>query len=199
MCDAAAARRRRRRGYTAVEVLIAMTVMSIGAAAVISMQRASVMGNLDARKSDIANTIARTWVERLQRDAMQWTQPGPANPTGNNLANALVLSDALTQGNWIQPNEYLATWGWSAGFDILGRDIPTSDALSGAIFCTNVRLTWLTTAQDLIHADVRVVWARGIATTTAAQGPCTLVASANPDTTRFQAIYLTTALRGNPQ
>ena len=196
MCDAAAARRRWGRGYTAVEILIAMTVMSIGAAAVISMQRASVQGNLDARKSDIANTIARTWVERLERDAMQWTQPGPTNPAGNNLATALVLNDGLAQGVWFQPTDYLASWGWSPGFDILGRDIPTSDALNTAIFCTNVRLTWLNTTHDLIHADVRVVWARGITSNTS---PCTLVANANPDTTQYQAVYLTTALRGNPQ
>ena len=82
-----------------------MTVMSIGAAAVISMQRASVQGNLDARKSDIANSIARTWVERLERDSMQWTLPGPSNPTGNNLATALVINAGLSaQNTWFQPD-----------------------------------------------------------------------------------------------
>ena len=65
------------RGYTAIEVLMAMTVMAIGGAAVITMQKTSVTANLDARRADVANSIARTWVERLRRDGMAWTSPGP--------------------------------------------------------------------------------------------------------------------------
>jgi prepilin-type N-terminal cleavage/methylation domain-containing protein len=197
MYEATIKRRRGGRGYTAIEVLMAMTVMSIGAAAVISMQRASVQGNLDARKSDVANAIARTWVERLERDSMQWTLPGPSNPTGNNLATALVINAGLSaQNTWIQPDQYLTTWGWSPGFDILGRDIPTPDAIPGALFCVNVRLNWLNTAHDLIHADVRVLWARGVTTNV---GACSQSGNITPDTRGYQAIYLTTALRGNPQ
>src|SRR5271165_2005192 len=88
-----------RRGYTAVEVLMAMTVMTIGAAAVMSMQKASVQGNLDARETDVANSIARMWVERLQRDAMQWTQPNNQNPTLNNFSQAVLLSTPK-YGQW---------------------------------------------------------------------------------------------------
>ena len=59
---------------------MAMTVMAIGGAAVMTMQKTSVTGNLDARKADVANSIARTWVERLQRDSMR----GPSRaPRGN--------------------------------------------------------------------------------------------------------------------
>ena len=71
---------------------MAMTVMAIGGAAVITMQKTSVTANLDARRADVANAIARTWVERLQRDAMAWTLPGP-EAAGNNIANAPILSE----------------------------------------------------------------------------------------------------------
>src|SRR5271154_1609339 len=91
------------RGYTAVEVLMAMTVMTIGAAAVMSMQKTSIQGNLDARKTDMANSIARMWVERLERDAMQWTLPSAQNPTGNNFAGALLLASP-TYGAWGLPS-----------------------------------------------------------------------------------------------
>jgi prepilin-type N-terminal cleavage/methylation domain-containing protein len=189
---------RRSRAFTAVEVLIAMTIMAIGAAAVISMQRVSVQGNLDARETDMANTIARTWVERLQHDATLWTQPGPSNLTGNNLARALVISDAIGHpNNWRQPTQYYASDGLSCAFDILGRDVAND---GNAVFCASVRMNWLTATQDLIRADVRVLWSRGILTKPIG-GPCLAGVSTNntPDPTVFHAIYLTTAIKGNPQ
>jgi prepilin-type N-terminal cleavage/methylation domain-containing protein len=186
---------KRARAFTAVEVLIAMTVMAIGAAGVISMQRASVQGNLDARKADIANSIARTWVERLQRDISQWTQPGPSSPLGNNMANAQVIAAGITgQNAWFAPTQYWTAQGFSPSFDILGRDVA-----AGGVFCANVRLNWLTATQDLIRADVRVLWSRGIDVGTAVGDPCGPAAQDMPDPTLYHAIYVTTALKGNPQ
>ena len=59
------------RGYLVIEVVMALTVLAIGGAGVITMQKTSVTGNLDARKAtDVANSIARMWVERLRQDGM---------------------------------------------------------------------------------------------------------------------------------
>jgi prepilin-type N-terminal cleavage/methylation domain-containing protein len=195
------------RGYTAVEVLMAMTVMAIGAASVISMQKASIQGNLDARKTDIATSIARAWIERIQRDAANWTQPGPTNPVPppGNLSLAQVLNAAsAAPGTWILPTQYNAptpptTAALSPGFDILGRDLASAD-LSSAIFCTNVRLTWLT-ANQLARVDVRVLWPRGISNSAPAGGFCNATAAAvvAPDPLVYHSVYLTTAVRGNPQ
>ena len=188
----------RPRGYTAVEVLMAMTVMAIGAAGVMSMQKASVLGNLDARKTDVANSIARTWVERLQRDAMQWTEPGPTTGTATNMATAAILSNAIASaGNWVFPDQYIGlTPPFSPAFDILGRDLPAGN-LGNAVFCANVRLTWLT-AGELLRADVRVLWPRGIANAPA-NGWCNAALGNIPDPLVYHSIYVTTALRGNPQ
>ena len=113
------------RGYTAIEVLMAMTVMAIGGAAVITMQKTSVTANLDARRADVANSIARTWVERLRRDAMAWTLPGPAGG-GNNIANALIISKGIAVSpTWFLPDQYIGVTvpeTMSPAFDILGRD-----------------------------------------------------------------------------
>ncbi len=187
------------RGYTAVEVLMAMTVMAIGAAGVMSMQKASVQGNLDARKADVANSIARTWVERIQRDAMQWTAPGPTTGTVSNIATAAILANAIAGGggNWVFPNQYIGNNPpFSPAFDILGRDLATAD-LGKAVFCVNIRVTWLT-ANELLRADVRVLWPRGI-TGAAPNGWCTASLGNRPSPLTYHSIYVTTAVRGNPQ
>jgi prepilin-type N-terminal cleavage/methylation domain-containing protein len=196
--------RTRPSGYTAVEVLMAITVMSIGAAAVMSMQKASMQGNLDARKTDVANAIARTWVERIKRDAMEWTAPGPTTGTTPNLSStaAIIQYGITNSGKWFLPNQYLALAGTpplSPGFDILGRDLIAGD-LGTALFCANARLVWLV-INEMARVDVRVLWARGIANSPPTGGICnnTLATSDAPDPLVYHAIYVTTAVRGNPQ
>jgi prepilin-type N-terminal cleavage/methylation domain-containing protein len=206
------------RGYTAIEVLMAMTVMAIGGAAVITMQKTSVTGNLDARKADVANAIARTWVERLQRDAMAWTLPGP-DGIGSNIANARIINDGIAgvgaNGQWFLPNIEMGAVPETAspGFDILGRDLPQA-ALGSADFCVHVRLTWLTQApspQDFIRADVRVVWPIGIVNSypgfcnqNSAQladpntdPAATRDPNADPAAPVFHTLYVTTSIKEN--
>jgi prepilin-type N-terminal cleavage/methylation domain-containing protein len=206
------------RGYTAVEVLMAMTIMAIGAAAVMSMQKAAIQGNLDARKTDLANSIARTWVERLQRDAMNWTMPSSAYPTGDDFAAARLIQPYVGKG-WYLPTALMKITTpetMSPGFDILGRDVEFND-LPNAQFCVNVRLTWLTppalTASPvepgLIRADVRVLWPRALFNSPlggSAGGFCIddVASQVNPDVytagtqPQYHAIYLTTILTENP-
>lgn len=207
--------RNSRHGYTAVEVLMAMTVMAIGAAAVISMQKASVQGNLEAHEADVAASVARMWVDRLQRDAMQWTLPNGDNPTLNNFSNAKLLSTP-TYGTWGLPQAYVTQYQ-SYGFDILGRDLPAADLTATntgnnivvPVFCVNYRLQWLVPQSipgepGLIRADVRVLWPRGINNQPAA-GWCnaTLAAQANPDQgstgPTYHSLYVTTTLREGAQ
>jgi type II secretory pathway pseudopilin PulG len=197
-------------GYTAVEVLIAMTIMTIGAAAVMSMQKASIQGILDARKNDVASAIARMWVERVERDAMQWTLPSASNPTGNTLSTATQLLVNLDNG-WSLPP---AVPPMSYAYDVLGRDLTVANAGS-AVFCVNMRLKTLVSGTaiqggaivpQLIRADVRVVWLRGLGTNP--NGP--FCSTANVDMTAndlnetartggpaYHALYLTTAVREN--
>jgi type II secretory pathway pseudopilin PulG len=209
--DSKRTRRARILGFSAIEVLMAITVMAVGASAIMSMQKASVLGNFDARETDIANSIARTWVERLQRDSLQWTLPSSADPTGNNFANAKLLATHVT-GSWFLPTDYTGATPemMSPGFDILGRDVAPAN-LATAKFCANVRLTWLVTQAlpaepGLIRADVRVIWPRGLYSSPAG-GFCvsSVATTLNPDPIVlgqqpvYHAIYLTTTLRENSQ
>jgi prepilin-type N-terminal cleavage/methylation domain-containing protein len=212
------------RGYTAIEVLMAMTVMAISGVAVMTMQKTSVTANLDARRTDVANEIARTWVERLQRDSMQWTLPSPQNPAGDNLASAPILAQGIgAAGAWILPTQEMAqshgAQTMSPAFDLLGRDLPL-DSFGSADFCVNVRLRWLapaptTSGGDLIRADVRVIWPIGIfnsfnataggfcnAQTAADTDPNTdsaivRASGGDPGSPALHAIYLTTTIRKN--
>ena len=194
------------RGYTIVEVLLAMTVLIIGTASVISMQKAAIQGNLDARKTDIATNIARMWMERLQRDSMSWTSSNPSN-----LGNAQLLGSAgTTLGKWFLPfvAAYASPGGGfgsvSPGFDILGRDIPTQSGLTDAFFCVHLRETWLaqnatTPTNSLMRVELRVVWPRGIAQDTYAPPLCdtTSAQTANPDPRLYSTLYMVTAVRAN--
>ncbi len=198
--------RRASRGYTAIEVIMAMTVMTIGAAAVMSMQKTSIQGNLDARKTDMANSIARMWVERIERDAMQWTLPNTQNPTTSNFANALLLSSP-TYGAWGLPSYEMGSSPetMSYAFDILGRDLPAADIAANTLFCVNYRLQWLVPQAlplepGLIRVDVRVLWPRGISNNPA-PGWCTAATAllTTPDPTQYRSLYLTTTVRQGAQ
>jgi prepilin-type N-terminal cleavage/methylation domain-containing protein len=194
-----------RRGYTAVEVLLSLTVLAIGAGAVMSMQKAAVQGNVDARKTDMANAIAREWLARIRRDATQWTLPtaGTALNGVNNIANAALLSHV---GNgWSLPDDYVTqTPSISPGFDILGNDVPPN-ASPPPVFCVHVQETWLVNnagapQDNLMRVDLRVVWVRGINLTSPVHSPCDKANVAqvqNPDPTLYQTLYMTTAVREN--
>jgi hypothetical protein len=184
---------------------MAMTVMTIGAAAVMSMQKTSIQGNGDARKTDMANAIMRAWVERLQRDAMQWTLPNADFPTQNNFSNAKLLSTPA-YGTWQLPLYEMGSTPetMSYAFDILGRDLPTADIGTETIFCVNYRLQWLVPQAlplepGLIRVDLRVLWPRGISNDPAPSWCANTAAITTPDPTQFHTLYLTTDIRQGAQ
>jgi prepilin-type N-terminal cleavage/methylation domain-containing protein len=205
---------RRRRGYTAVEVLVAMTVFAIGAAGVIGMMKVTVQGGADARRRDLATSIAHEWTGRLQRDAMTWTLPNATNPTSNLMTNTRWLKDIGVSGctgtSFCTPaipttgNEP----GSSPAFDLFGRDMPTYAAgASEHFFCVQYRLVWIADPNNstqcggvepcktaLMRADVRVYWKRGeygyIPDCSAATNP-----TATPN--QYHFVYATTGIREN--
>ena len=188
------------KGFTAIEVMLALTIFTIGATGVISMQRTAIKANLDARRQDQANALAREWVERLRRDAAMWTLPNTANPSSN-IATALLLKGTVN-GKWHLPARTGDT-EVSAAADVLGVDQAVySAANSSVLFCTHIRLTFLMT-DELIKAEVRVFWTRGLDTTPAA-GFCSESESTigDPptatDTAKYHFVYAVSAIRRNP-
>ena len=195
-------------GYTAIEVLLSMTVLAIGAAGVISMQKAAIQGNNDARQLDTANAIAHTWMDRLRTDATAWTLPSTlvASSGTSNLVNTQWLNHALSVFFLpTAPATYPAE-GYSAAFDNLGRDLDATDAPT-AVFCTHIKLEALYYDQAanplILNATVLVFWPKALLTSASPSASnCTTVfdvaayEAAHPGT--YHLVYLTSAIRKNP-
>jgi len=183
---------------------MSIIVLGIGAVGVMSMQKAAIQGNNDARMIDMGNAISREWVERLRRDAMTWIPPTSVAPTPNWSTNTFLIYQIGAAGS-VGSYQYLTTTvapptGFSIAFDILGRDyaLPVPSPLPAAsmppIFCTQVRGDWIVQDQ-LLRATVRVYWLRQMLA--APSGGLTCTATDAPDTnpaTTYHFVYATTAM-----
>src|SRR6185369_16025167 len=93
---------RRSRGYTVIEVMIALTLLAIGTMGVIAMQKVTAIANRDAKNLVVANQVARTWLERLRTDAVQWNHPSAVN-VASDLGDTRWLNNV--DGKWFRPTD----------------------------------------------------------------------------------------------
>lgn len=203
------ARQARSRGFTAVEVLMAMTLFAVGAAGVIGMQRVTIQGGEDARRFDMATNIANEWIARLQKDASFWrTQPDVSqpDPMGFNSTVWLKNIDACANKFCTIPMPAGPTFeGLSPAFDIFGRDLPS--ATTDAYYCVQYRLTWIAAPgvapynrplkpSAIMRAEVRVYWnrvERDLIHNCAAPPPEVI-----PPNPQYHMVYAATSLRQGP-
>jgi prepilin-type N-terminal cleavage/methylation domain-containing protein len=148
---------RRRRGFTLIEVMVAVSVMTVGALGLMALQQAATRGNSEARQMTLATQLTRTWIERLRRDATLWTAPGQPILT-NFLVQAPAVGTPL--GPWDTPPPRVRTDGTveSPLFDHFGADHDPGAADPPTYF-TNVQYAWLD-AGDTLRVNVRTVWHR---------------------------------------
>jgi prepilin-type N-terminal cleavage/methylation domain-containing protein len=146
------ARVSRQRGYTLIELMMAIALFSVAVLGIISMQKITVMANMHAKSLATAQRIAQAWAGQLEMDATQWRSTLPATGFLNG------------NGVWERP-AYDANRRFGAAFDGLGN--PLSDnQLDRAHFCTHVRLSWLyrdtvgATGNGMLRAEIRVFWQR---------------------------------------
>lgn len=148
-------------GYTMIEVVMAMAVMTVGALGILGMQKASSTGNLEARRMTTAAMVARTWVERLRRDSLMWTVGGSGAASAI-LNGTQYLSAVPANGDasaWLTPVP-AADSEESFAFDHFGNDTKNGTGNEATPeYCVNVRLRWLYPGQAM-RADVRVWWHR---------------------------------------
>jgi prepilin-type N-terminal cleavage/methylation domain-containing protein len=200
--------RKGRRGYTAVEIMLSIAVLGIGAAGVMSMQRAAIQGNADARMLDMGTGIARQWVERVRRDALTWTQPDEASGGSTSNANwdkpntSLLWQIGEVPGTWVTPAVQTWTQGSvntinSPAADILGRDVAGTNSFPGAVFCTQLRGDWLQQDQ-LMRITVRTYWLRQLYTAPSGTFCVNDTPSAANATQVYHFVYATTAVRRTP-
>jgi len=148
------------RGYTIIEVMLALTLLAIGTSGIVAMQKVTTIANRDAKNLVLANQVARTWMERLHADSVQWNHPSSLQSTSD-LADTVWLRNV--GGDWFRPADDVMG---SPTFDALGNDVRDTSLAAGAgVFCTNIRLAWLygppsPSPPYLMRAEVRVYWLR---------------------------------------
>lgn len=146
-------RRGAAQGYTLIEVMMAIGIMTVGAVGIMALQQATIRGNTFARQMSVATEFNRTWVERIRRDAVQWNAEGLAG-VGTTDYLKFVPAAAGTVGPWFTPNPTPARESFAA--DWFGQD---TRATGQMFYCTNLRLRWVI-GQEAIRADVRTWWRR---------------------------------------
>jgi len=198
---------RRQRGYTAVELMMAIGIFGIGVTGIISMQKVTAVSNQHAKNLSIATHIAESWLDMLATDASTWNHPsnsGAASDLGQTVWLTNVQANASAATNWFLP-QYSGATGYSFGpaFDALGN--PVNPATDGGkiAFCSHLRLSWLyqptASGNGLIRAEVRVFWLRdgqGFA-----QNMCDPAQTANVGgaTQTFHFVQKITAIRESAQ
>lgn len=195
-------KQRRARGYTVVELMMAIAVMTIGLGGIIAMQKTTVASNMNAKNVAIATHIAQGFLDELAAESRAWTQT-------DNFTNTDWLGNVGAQGTapaWFAP-AYKATRALGQGFDALGNPVLDANLAAEAQFCVHLRLTWLAPQSagklgaGLIRTEVRVYWRReGIAlsgATSWGQGTCVSVTDyANwTGAPRFHTIHMASVVR----
>ena len=191
------ARRARQRGagYTAVEVLMSMAVLSVGVIGIIATEKVTLAANQHAKNLAIATRIGQSWMGMLNAEATLWGTDGLLNGTRHPW-----LSQATAGTSWFRPDT-VAALDFGAAFDALGNATTVDDAA----FCVDLRIapqTRINTGGGMVRAEVRVMWLRDqplvTSTDPALSSACSLnaVQASAPDATRFvQFVFMSSAVR----
>jgi prepilin-type N-terminal cleavage/methylation domain-containing protein len=189
------------KGFTLLEVMASLVVMTIGAAGLFGLQGYIARSNLHAKKMTLATEVLETWVERLKADALAWTAPSaPATPAIN-LANTHYLQAIQNNGGaWVTAGADDGL-GHSPAFDLFGNDTdPDGDLIA---YCVSYRLGWVVPGES-IRADVRVFWPRDnapanfTATFPGCVGNQGSINSDGAQVGNYHLVYASTVLRWNP-
>lgn len=170
----------RRAGFTLIEVMMSIAVLTVVAAGLISVQALTSSTNRISRETTIATEIAQTWAERMKLDAMTWN---------TNLATTLWLTDSAVMNQWITPvaSSLAPPPVRSFAFDRYGRDVdPTGAAV---FYCVAYNYTWVVVNESM-RIDIRVYWPREGTATLAA---CNVAAVGLPN--QYRSVGLPVVVR----
>ena len=141
-------------GFTLIEVMIAIGIMTVGSLGILSMHHAVSRANREAREMNTAIAITERWIERVERDALLWTAEGLNTPELQSTLYLRQIGNEASQTDWFTPVP--ADLDYSFGFDFFGDDTRNEDDI---VYCVNLRLSWLD-AESSVRVDVRTYWLR---------------------------------------
>lgn len=183
-----------RRGYTVVELMMALAIFSIGVTGLVATQVVTARSNLHAKDLAVATQFARSWQERLAMDSGLW-----GGPSGWALSNTtwLKVVDTNQNATWILPASD-GTFGPAAG--ARGEEV----TLAKAYFCTHIRLTKLVNrlGSGLVRSEVRVFWPKGPVAWSDGDAYCDVAADIDDlgaATDSFHFVYTATSIRETPK
>lgn len=175
----------RGRGFTIVEILVAIVVTMIGFAAIFQMQIGSMQGNIMAREMAAATNLAERFVETLRRDAYQWVSfelPAP------------YLNQAAQRWHTFTPTPV----------DQNGRAYVDDDRIFGSNlarqrFCVQY---WMDPGQGvydgIMSARVRVVWPRSTVEQSPLYDVCDDADAFVPEAARWFTLTVPATIRRHP-
>lgn len=173
-----------RRGYTMIEVMMALALLAVGASGVIAMQKAAIVGNASAKSIATATALATRWAERLRLDSMVWNSVTPATDIDETRWLKTVVGSPNT---WNLPTSTPLSVSSSA--DPLGADIVAANDPSLTAYCTHISYRQIT--PKMISAVVRVTWRRDNSKIDCGDADLTLIET---DLTRYGAVYVTVGM-----
>jgi prepilin-type N-terminal cleavage/methylation domain-containing protein len=160
-----------RQGFTVVEVMVALGVMTITAMALFGMQAQATRANVRARDITVASQIAQNVIERLKLDGLAWNTIHITDPDEDFRKTEILKNvTSATAGNfmklpeWTDPPRIGSSAKLSNGFDQYGIDVPISGSpaedLARIRYCASMRLAWVYDTRRAMRADVRVWWTK---------------------------------------
>ena len=186
--------RHKRAGYTLVEVMIAIGILTVSATAIFGMQEVVIRGNSDARDIGTATSVARATLELLRLDALNWTQ---STASATTFAPTRFMRDVPTAPGPI-PSTWLpfgqATSAIEHAYDMRGD--PTA-VTANMRFCVESRFAWIFIGTA-VRADVRVWWVRTNGDLSAYMGCPAQTLDATALRTDLHFVQASTVLRYSP-
>ncbi len=182
------------RGYTLVELMMALALFAVAVLGIISMQKVTVTSNAHAKNVALAQRIAQAWAGQLEMDATAWR------------IGTVFTGGWLNDANAWQRPPYIGTRTFGGAFDALGNPLADGD-VAQARFCTHVRMTWLYPAtmgvggNGMLRAEIRVFWLRDSEGPVAVPAFCDVtqaaatVSAIGLATDRYHFVYQTVGIR----
>ena len=135
-----------KKGFTLVEVKIALGMLSIGVLGIFATQAAALYGQASSRTLSDEVQVARLFTERLRMDATRWNKEGPSDIADTTYFDVMLPLAGKTWSAW-QAHPFGSPLRADGNEDaVLGR------------YCVQYRARWfeMTAPHDVMLVEVRV-------------------------------------------
>jgi len=147
------------KGFSLIEVLVAVLVSSIGFAAIFALQVRTMQGNISSREQSAAMVLAESGLETLRAESYRWRT---AELPDDGLLNVDPSQWHTLTPSPVDHSGLPLAFGAAAGSN-----------LSRQRFCMHYWFQELTGAyEQMLNVRVRVIWPRNPADTTGLAGAC---------------------------